>query len=179
MINIYLIPSTHCQVVLRASAGMHYWEFTQLLCIVGLPRLREVFSLLSTLPLPAGKAGDLLVAIEENFSKITSSSRKLTFFEGGVLPVTFHLDHPGTVADNLSSGDISTDGSEAASAEKTNCSSFAALVPRLPNEFQELVLSDTFKDSSLQRTRSLLIFRLFELNTINDIFDQLLPCVYM
>lgn len=162
------------QVVLRASVGMDYWEFAQFLSVVGLPRLRETQAILSSIYQPSDAITTALSNIEQLLLKITTSSRKLTFFENGTLPAELHHLNP-TVSDNLATCECLI---RQAKERKITVQPFSALCDLLPEEFQEVLVLDKDKDDlSRQRTRAQLIFRLFELITINTVLGEVLQCV--
>ena len=153
--------------MLKACTGIDYSEFAQFLCVVGLPRLSETNSLLSTLHL---SPCDLLVSIKEKLLKI--SRNKLSFFKSGTLPE--ELSHAVTVADGLSMSDRLRE--KPSSITETNSQTFALLVPLMSAEFQDIVSSKKVKDIAdlaEQWALSRLIFRLYELTTINRIVDEL------
>ena len=157
---------------------MDYWEFAQFLCVIGLPRLTETRSLLSSISVPGNADISVLDNIEQKLLKITSSSKRLTFFENGGLPSELELSH--LVADNVAtmSHDRPTqDGNTSEAAPN----SFTSLIPLLPEQFRAITSSSNCctKDGDIdqQKTRSKLIFRLFELHAIDTVLDELLPCV--
>ena len=159
---------------------MDYWEFAQFLTVVGLPRLSEAQLLLTSISLasPSNAINSTLSSMEQLLLKITTSSRKLTFFESGSLPAKFQLT--SSVADNLASCDCLIRG---AKERETNTQPFAVLYDLLPEEFQLILVNVLDKDKeklSRQRTHaqlSQLIFRLFELITINTVLGEVLHCV--
>lgn len=162
------------QVVLRASAGMDYWEFAQFLVVIGLPRLRETQAILSSIYKRSDAITTALSNIEQLLLKITTSSRKLTFFEDSTLPAELHRLNP-TVGDNLATCERLIRQAE---ERKITIQPFSALYDLLPEEFHQVLVLDKDKDDlSRQRTRAQLIFRLFELITINTVLGEVLQCI--
>ena len=166
-------------MVLRASAGMDYWEFAQFLSAIGLPRLREAQAILSSLSKPSNNTiATALSGIEMLLLKITTSPRNMTFFESGTLPAEL-LHRSPNVGDNLAVCDcLMEQAKQLQERETNNVQPFSALYELLPKEFQQVLVWDKNKeDPARQRTRAQLIFRLFELVTINSILSKVLQCV--
>ena len=173
----------HCvftiQVVLRASAGMDYWEFAQFLSVIGLPRLREAQAILSFITKPSDAITSVLSSTELLLLKITTLSRKLTFFESGALPDEFRLN--STVSDNFTTCDCLTRQTK---EREKNVQPFAALYDLLPEECHSVLALDIKAlkgkeelSQTRQRTHTQLIFRLFELVTISTVLGEVLQCV--
>ena len=162
------------QVVLRASAGMDYWEFAQFLSVIGLPRLKETQATLSSIYKPSDAITTVLSNIEQLLLKVSTSSRKLTFLENSALPAELHHLTP-TVSDNLAMCECLV---RQAKEREINIQPFSALYDLLPEEFRQILVLDKHKeDLSRRRTRAQLIFRLFELITINTVLREVLQCV--
>lgn len=107
----------------------------------------------------------ILDSIEQKLSKITTSSRKLTFFENGTLPPELELTAT-PVADSLS---VIPHDCLRVGAKATNTDSlpFSALLPLLSKNFQAIA----------SKSCGLLNFRLFELHAIDCVLDEILPFV--
>ena len=142
---------------------MDYWEFAQFLCVIGLPRLREVRLLLSSISVPGGADCSVLDSIEQKLSRITSSSRNLTFFENGTLPLELQLTTPVAVGDSLSHDCLRV----GAKATDIDSLPFSALLPLLSVKFQAIAL----------KSCGVLNFTLFELHAIDCVLDEILPFV--
>lgn len=160
---------------------MDYWEFAQFLGAIGLPRLREAQATLSSFSKPCRAVTTSLSNIEQLLVKITTSSRKFTFFKCGTLPVELLRLNP-TVSDNLATCDclIRETKQEKEIRCHINIQPFSALYDLLPKEFQQIFVLDKdagFIDPSRQRTHAQFIFRLFELMTINTVLGEVLQCV--
>ena len=163
------------QVVLRASAGMDYWEFAQFLSIIGLPRLREAQAIITSFSKPSNAITTALSNTEQLLSKMTISPRKLTFFENGTLPAQLLHQNP-TVSDNLATCDCLIKQVKKEGAK--NIQPFSVLYDRLPQEFQQLLILDKdHEDISRQRMHAQLILRLFELATISTVLGEVLQCI--
>lgn len=160
------------QVVLRASAGMDYWEFAQFLSIIGLPRLREVQAIIISFSKPSDAISTALSNTEQLLSKITTSSRKLTFFENGTLPAQLLHLNP-TVSDNLATCDCLI--KQATKEGEKNVQPFSVLYDLLPQEFQQLLILDKVHEDLSRHAR--LILGLFELTSISTVLGQVLRCV--
>ena len=156
---------------------MDYWEFVQFLCVIALPRLRETQLLLSSSTLLPDGVNDVLADIEQHLQKVTTSSRKLTFFESGTLTVGSQ-HHSLSDANNLTTKSCDCSTTDVKSKEP-NTQPFAALIPLLPEKLQVLVLGKDGRDLTLQGTRAQLVFRLFELTTISKVLDEVLHCVML
>ena len=153
---------------------MDYWEFTQFLSIIGLPRLREVQAIITSFSKPSNHITTALSNTEQLISNITTSSRKLTFFENGTLPVQLLHLNP-TVRDNLATCDCLIKQEKKDGAK--NIQPFSVLYDRLPQEFQQLILDKDHEDISRQRMHAQLILRLFELVAISTVLGEVLQCV--
>ena len=151
------------QVVLRACAGIDYWEMAQLLCVIGLPRLNKTRSLLSSLHL----SSDTLSNIEENFSKIMSSPRKWTFFDSGRFPV--ELQSRNCVVENIVTSNQPTEGSG-----QSETFPLPTLLHLLPKSFQDLLTAISEASCHLTRHRTIaqMTYTLFELYTINAVLEE-------
>ena len=160
---------------------MDYWEFAQFLCVIGLPRLREAHLLLSSISVPGDADCKVLDSIERKLSKITTSSRKLTFFKNGALPPELQLT---PVADSLSVMSQAVKSHDCSRVDikvtKTDSQPFSALIPLLCENFQAIVLKICREDRDVNVRRiqpRSLIFRLFELYVIDCVLDEILPFV--
>ena len=159
---------------------MDYWEMAQLLCLIGLPRLNKTRSLLSSLHL----SSDALSSIEENVSKIMKSSRKWTFFDGGVFPA--ELQSHNSVVENIATIERPTKQGSVP-PENFPLPLLLHLLPKsfqdfplpvllhlLPKSFQELLAA--FSEASChltgQRSISQMTYTLFELYTINEVLEE-------
>lgn len=85
LLELYMsdAPSTDClcvQVVLRASAGIDYWEFTQLLCLVALSRLNHLQTMLPSGPHHSHLQAMLLSPIHTLIHETLSHSSKTVTF---------------------------------------------------------------------------------------------------
>ena len=141
----------------------------QLLCVVGLPRLRETHSLLSSMQL----SSNALTHVEESLSKVINSTRQWTFFGNGAMPVELQCSE--SVSDNMATCKRLT-SSRSVQAEGHP---FPTLFHHLPKSFQ--CLADALNEGSShltsERTKAQLTYRLFELHTISDVLEEVMHCL--
>ena len=161
------------QVVLRASAGMDYWEFAQFLITIGLPRLREAQSLLSSMGEPPDCV--ILSSIEQLLLKLTTSSKKLTFFKNGTLPQALQLT--SAVHDSLATCEWLICPAYKIKEETNPRRPFASLYHLLPQRFQQVLVSNDDRETRQTIGHAQLTFRLFELMNIKTVLSEVLQNV--
>ena len=135
-----------CQVVLRASAGMDYWEFAQFIVVLALPRLKEFESLVSTQCVSLTP----IVTLKQFIQQVSTHSNTLTFF--GALPPTCP-----SPPDDLG---------KCLHPEKP----FTDLLLLLPHQLRQVV--ETRECKGLVET-SLLSFRSLELHMLSSVAEEL------
>lgn len=140
----------HCQVVLRASAGMDYWEFAQFIVMLALPRLQEFESLLQCLDTPISPPAPIAV-LQLFIQQVSVHSNKLTFFRAGALPAACR-----PTADDLE---------KCLHPERP----FVELLSLLPHQLREVVEMAGYKG---QVMTSILAFRSVELYTLSSVAEE-------
>jgi hypothetical protein len=152
----------HCQVVLRACVGMDYLELLQMLCLLALPRLAQLDSLLTTPP-----PHPSFTALRQTIARVTSS-RELSLF--GTRDV-----HSGTASMESLTGPALTDGlkdtlgncSMIDTTANTGSCCLHGVLQCLPEGARELVVGDGVCDT-------LRTLRIFELHQISKVLTELL-----
>lgn len=143
----------HCQVVLRASAGMDYWEFAQFIAMLALPRLHQ-FESLASLQCPVATMADshVIDTLKEFIQQLRGSrSSALTFFRAGALPVDY-----GPPPDDLE---------KSLHPEEP----FVRLLVLLPHQLREMVEMGRCKG---QLKNNVLAFRSFELYVLSCVAEE-------
>lgn len=71
-----------CQVVLRASAGLDYWEFAQFIAVLAMPRLKEFKRLVPTqcIILPP------IITLQQFIQQLNAHTNTPTFFSSATFP---------------------------------------------------------------------------------------------
>lgn len=139
------------QVVLRASAGMDYWEFAQFIVILASPRLHELEAIVKQV---CSSAAATAILSNSHFTSLKHfihevSDRASTFFKDNVIPVDF--------------------GSRAPSDDLETCihphTSFKDLLCELPQEVRQVV-------EKTQHKGSILTYRSFELYMLSRVAKE-------
>ncbi len=137
------------QVILKASAGMDYWEFAQFIVTLALPRL-HCLEKMGALP----EGDNAWTTLKQFIHRVSSkdSQRAVTFFKSGSFPCNLNC-RPLSDASVMSSLDL-----------QTNLKEFKAVFSPEVNQLVEQVS----RDSS-----SSVVYRVFEVYMLSSAAKEL------
>lgn len=140
----------HCQLVLKASVGMDYWEFAQFIVTLALPRLHQ-FKNLVQLQWPSSSA-ETFATLKQFIQDVKTDTRhRISFFKDGKFPEASltSMSMPDNMVDSLSACE--------------------ELVAALPWQLQQLLVEEKCTDQS---KISVLVYIAFEVDRLTCVAEK-------
>ena len=144
-------------MVLKASAGMDYWEFAQFLICIAAPRLHCFEGLLKDWPSVALEAKKYTTGLKSFIQEVSDCPHPLTFFKSRVFPADL-CTRP--LMDNVH--------------QNLSIQESFKLQHELPSNLKQTLGSDV-QDNACKGE---LIFRAFEVYTLHSVAEQVRRSIF-